>query len=73
MLLHTHMPAHAQKHSVHPPPFLLGEGGVEGLKLLPNFQKGGVDRTSTLRGGLLEKREVTFFRGVAILQKNKQI
>ena len=26
------------------------------LNLLPNFQKGGLDRTSTLRGGLLEKR-----------------
>ena len=29
----------------------------------------GLDRTSTLRRGLLEKRRVTFFRGVAIVQK----
>ena len=41
-----------------PPPFSAG-----GLNLLPNFQKGkegggggGLDRTSTLKGGLLEKR-----------------
>ena len=43
-------------------PFLLGEG----LSLLPNFQKWGLDRTSVFRGGLLGKREegggVTFFR-----------
>ena len=41
------------KHSVHPP-FLLG-GGEGGVSLLPNFQKegggGGLDRTSTCRGG----------------------
>ena len=42
-------------HSVHPHPFCWGVGGVN---LLPNFQKvgGGLDRTSTLREGLLEKR-----------------
>ena len=37
-------------------------GGVE----LPNFQKRGLDRTSIFRGGLLGKRRVTLFRGVAI-------
>ena len=37
--------------------------GVGGLKLLPNFQKGGgLGRTSILRGGLLG-RWVIFFRG----------
>ena len=54
-----------------PPPFLQGRG----LNLLPNFQKGWrLDRTSTLRGGLLEKRGVTLRGGgggVAIFQKNK--
>ena len=47
-------------HSVHSPtpPFCLGR-----LNLLPNFQKGGLDRTSILRGGLLKKRGVTFFGG----------
>ena len=45
-------------HSVHPP-FSAGR-----LNLPPNFQKkGGLDRTSTLRGELLEKKGVTFFRG----------
>ena len=34
------------------------------LNLQPNFQKkGGLERTSTLRGGLLAKRGVTFCRG----------
>ena len=39
---------------------MLGEGW---LNLLPNFSKGGFDRTSTLREGLLKKRGVNFFRG----------
>ena len=39
-------------HSVHPLPFCLGRKGGEELNLL-----GGLDRTSTLRGRLLEKRE----------------
>ena len=47
------------------PAFLL-----EGLNLLPNFQKGWFDRTSTLRGGCW-KRRGNFFQGVAILQKKK--
>ena len=58
-------------HSVHPPspPFLLGEGG-EGAELPTKFSKrGGLDRTSALRGGCW-KRGGNFFRGVAILQKN---
>ena len=51
-------------HSVHSPPLpqtFWGVGG--GLNLQPNFQKGGLDRTSVFRGGLLGKRGVTFFRG----------
>ena len=44
---------------MHPSPFWW-EGG---LNFLPNFHKGGgLDRTSILRGGLLGKRGVTFFR-----------
>ena len=44
-----------------PPCFLLGVGG---LNLEPNFQKGGPDRSSTFRGGLLGKRGGgDFFRG----------
>ena len=39
-------------HSGHPPPF------CRGLSLQPNFQKEGLDRTSTFRGGLLGKRWV---------------
>ena len=46
-------------HSGYPPPF------CGGLSLQPNFQKGGVDRTSTFRGGLLGKRWVAG-DGVAI-------
>ena len=44
----------------------------EFLNLLPNFQKGGggLDRTSTLRGALLER--VTFFRrGCNFYKKDK--
>ena len=54
-------------------------GGERGVEPPTKFSKRGggrgLDRTSsTLVGGLLEKRGVTFFRGggVAILQKNKQ-
>ena len=46
----------------------LSAGGW-GLNLLPNFQKRGLDRSSTLRGRLLEKRRVTFFRGVCNIYK----
>ena len=35
------------EHNVYLPSFLLGEGG---LNLLPNFQKGGLDRISILEG-----------------------
>ena len=42
-------------HSVHPPSFLQG-----GLSLLPNFQKGGLKKTSTFRGG---KEGGYFFQG----------
>ena len=59
--------------SEHPPPPLSAGGGV---KLLPRFQKGGLERTLTLRGRLLEKRGVTFSRvgrGCNFTQKNKQI
>ena len=47
-----------------PLPFLPG-GRVElvGLNLLPNVQKGGLDRTSVFRGGLLKKRGVLFSGG----------
>ena len=44
------------QHSVHPP-----KGGVEPPTKFS--KRGGFNRTSTLRGELLEKREVTFFRG----------
>ena len=46
------------------PPFLQGGGGGGGgVSHQPNFRKGGgLDRTSTFRGGLLGKKEgVTFF------------
>ena len=33
------------------------------LNLQPNFQNGGIDRTSTFRSGLLGKRGLTFKRG----------
>ena len=47
------------------PPFLLGMGGIEAQT---KFSKRGeaLDRTSTFRAGLVGKRGVTFFRGVAI-------
>ena len=40
------------------PPFLLG-----GLSLLPNFQKGGLDRISIFRGGCWEREGYLLFRG----------
>ena len=51
-----------------PAPFLQGKG----LSLQPNFQKGGLDRTSTFRGGLLGKRGWLFSRGrLQFSHKNK--
>ena len=57
-------------HSVHPSPFLL-EGG--GLNLQPNFEKGGLERTSTFTGWLLGKRRVTFFRGGCNFHTQKKL
>ena len=37
------------------------------------FKKRELDRTSTLRVGLLEKREVTFSGGVQFLQKKNNL
>ena len=45
-------------------PFLLGGGGE--LNLKPNFQKGGLDRILTFRGGLLRKRGGDSFQAVGI-------
>ena len=45
-----------------PPPASFCRGGG-GLNLLPIFQKGGFDRTSAFRGGLLGKSGVTFSKG----------
>ena len=44
-------------------PLSVGGWGVGGLNLQPNYQKGGLDRTSTFRGQLLGKRGGDFFRG----------
>ena len=50
-----------ESHSVHPPPSLLFDRGVEPPT---KFQKGGgLDRTSTFTEGLLGKRGMTFFQG----------
>ena len=54
-------------HSVHPLHFCKGAGeGGGGVELPTKFKKGGLDRTSTFRVGLLGKRGVTFFRGVQL-------
>ena len=63
------------KNNVHPlpppHPVLLGGGDWTCYQI---FKKGGkLDKTSTLRGGLLEKRGVTFLRGIAILQKKNKL
>ena len=47
------------------PPFCRGE--VEAPNKFSKQGGGRLDRTLTFRGGLLEKRGVTFFRGVAIV------
>ena len=54
-------------HSVHPPPPTFC-WGAEGVKPPTKFLKrdGGLDKTSTFRGGLLGKRWVAFFRVGAI-------
>ena len=60
-------------HSVHLP-FLKGVGVGGGGFWASNqiFKKGGLDKTSTFREGLLGKRGVTFFRGGRNFQiKNK--
>ena len=41
-------------HSVHLPTLSARKGG--GVETPTKFQKGGLDRTSVLRGGLLRKR-----------------
>ena len=52
---------HLSGQSFGIPRFLLGVGG---LCLQPHFQnREGLDRISIFRGGLLEKRGVTFFKG----------
>ena len=38
-LIYLSVTSESSDHSVHPPP--LSAGGVGGLNLLPNFQKGG--------------------------------
>ena len=48
----------AYVHSVHSPPLSAG-GGWTSSQIFE--KKGGLDKTSTLRGGLLKEREVTFF------------
>ena len=47
----------------------VGGGGV--LKLLPNFQKGGLDRVLIFRRELLGKRRLPFQGGVQFLHKNE--
>ena len=47
-----------KSHIVHPSPFL--QGGWASNQI---FKKGGLERTSTFRGGMLEKREMIFFKG----------
>ena len=50
----------------------LQEGGGGGrLNHLPNFSKGGLDRTSAFRRELVKKTRVTFFRGVGFYKKDK--
>ena len=50
-------------------PPLFAEGG--GVEPPTKFEKGGLDRTSTFRGGLLGKRGVTFFRGGGVQLSHK--
>ena len=54
-------------HSVHPPPYFAGGGG---LSLQPNFKKKGLEGTSIFRGGLLGKRCKTFSGGRVHLSHN---
>ena len=51
------------------PSFLLGGGELD---LLPNFQTGGLNRTSTLRGGCW-KRGITFFMGSCNFYKKTKL
>ena len=53
-----------------PPPFLLGRG-VEPPTKFPKGEGEGLDRPSTLRGGLLQKREEGEGGGIAISQKKQ--
>ena len=53
-------------HSVHPPPPFLQGGDWASNQI---FKKGGVDRTSTFRGGLLGKRGWLFSGGLQFSHK----
>ena len=53
------------------PSLLEGGGGGGRLNHLPNFSKGGLDRTSAFRRELVKKTRVTFFRGVGFYKKDK--
>ena len=46
-----------------------GRGRETPTKFSKSQKKMGIDKTSTLRSGVLEKRGLTFFRGVAIFTK----
>ena len=47
-------------------PFLLEQEGGERLSLLPNFQKGGLDRISIFRVGCWERGGWLFSEGIAV-------
>ena len=52
----------------------MGGGGGEWVEPPNKFSKrGGLDKISTLRGGLLEKREATFFRKGCNFYKKTQL
>ena len=53
-------------------PLFAGGGGGGGLNLQPNFEKGGLDRTPTFRGGCWE-RGADFFRGALQFSHKKSI
>ena len=54
-------------------PHFCSEGGGWGLGVQPNFEKGGLDRTSTFRGGCWERGAWFFSEGFQLWHKKDKM
>ena len=65
------MPSSVIEHSVHPPPFLHGEGGGVEPPTKSSKRGEGLTRSQLLEGGFWE-REVDVFQGVGLQFSRKK-